>query len=315
MIVEMQKALWRCPVFVIFLMSISSCSREVTTPQFDGNRSFGYLVRQVAFGPRVPGSYASKECRNYYYNFFHDLGIEVDSQAFEFTDPYTANQVPLVNVIAMVDGTNANELGILFMAHYDSRPRTDFPSVPELANQPVTGANDGASGVAILMEMASLLSRNKPPRNVEFVFVDGEDWGQTGENDYYLLGSREFARRGIRDKYEFAIVIDMVGDSDQQIYREVFSQDFYTDINDMVWKTAKELGVTTFVDSTVHMVLDDHVSLATSGVPAIDLIDFDYRYWHTDSDLVSKCSAMSLENVGKVLMHICFNPSIWPKKK
>ncbi|HEX2897851.1 MAG TPA: M28 family peptidase [candidate division Zixibacteria bacterium] len=316
MIAKMKSIFFRVCILSLSGSVISSCSEEVKSiPEFNPPRAFEYLMKQVEFGPRVPGTEAWKNCRAYYVEHFKSLGLKVDSQAFEFLDPFSARQIPLVNVIAKIEGESSKELGILLMAHYDSRPRTDFPSNPEMANQPISGANDGASGAAVLMEMANHLSQNKPPYNIELVLVDGEDWGETGDNDYYLLGSREFARGGIRNKYQFAIVIDLVGDSDQQIYREVFSQDFHPELNNLVWNTARELGVTTFIDSTVHMVLDDHASLATSGVPAIDIIDFDYKYWHTDSDLVGKCSAQSLGNVGKVLLHICYNPSIWPKKK
>jgi hypothetical protein len=315
MIVKMKLYGLRWMLKLTVLILFCSCGENDNTPQFDSSRSFEYLVKQVEFGPRVPGTEAWRSCRNYYVEHFRKLGITVDSQAFQFTDPYSGRQIPLVNVIARVEGEDREALGILLMAHYDTRPRTDFPSSPEIANQPIAGANDGASGAAVLMELANLLASARPPKNIELVLVDGEDWGKTGDNDYYLLGSKEFARRGVRNKFQFGLVIDLIGDSDQQIYREVFSQTFHPDLNDMIWNSAYELGVKSFVDSTVHTVLDDHVSLATSGLPAVNIIDFNYRYWHTDSDLVEKCSPASLENVGKILAHICYNPSIWPKKK
>ncbi len=295
---------------------MSSCiDKKSVQPKFEGERAYQYLVKQVEFGPRVPGTESSRECRNYYYEYFKNLGVPADSQASEFTDPYSGRSIPLVNVIARIEGIDSNQPGILLMAHYDTRPRTDFPGAPELADRPITGANDGASGVAVLMELTNLLVQTKPPQNVDVALVDGEDWGETGDTDYYLLGSKEFARQGVRGNYRFAIVIDMVGDSSQQLYRESFSQRFYKDLNDMIWKTAGELGVATFIDSTVHMVLDDHISLAASGIPAVVIIDFDYPFWHTDRDTIDKCSPQSLENVGKVLTHICYNPDKWPKKK
>ena len=284
-------------------------------PEFHGDRAFEYLRRQVEFGPRVPGTEPWRNCRNYYNEYFSALGVTIDSQAFVFTDPYSGTVIPLVNIIARIEGSDPEKLGIILMAHYDSRPRTDFPSKPELAHQPISGANDGASGVAVLMELAGLLRQFQPPQNIDLVIVDGEDWGELGDNNFYLLGSKEFARKGVRDKYRFGIVIDMVGDSNQQFYREEFSQKYYPDLNDMIWNTAKQLGVPTFVDSTVHTVLDDHISLATGGVPAVDIIDFDYPFWHTDMDTFDKCSPKSLANVGKVLTYICYNPDIWPKKK
>jgi Zn-dependent M28 family amino/carboxypeptidase len=315
MIVKMY-SMRRSVLLVTFGVSlIVSCSENHDAPEFNGERAFEYLKKQVEFGPRVPGTEPSRNCRNYFYEHFSALGITVDSQAFDFPDPYSGKVIPLVNVITRIEGTDSEKPGIILMAHYDSRPRTDFPGNPAMADQPIPGANDGASGVAVLLELAGLLKQVNPPRNIDLVLVDGEDWGEQGDDDFYLLGSREFARSGVRDKYHFGIVIDMVGDSNQQFYREVFSQDFYPELNDMIWSTAKQLGVATFVDSTVHTVLDDHISLATGGVPAVDIIDFDYPFWHTDMDTVDKCSSKSLENVGKVLAHICYNPDIWPKKK
>jgi len=294
---------------------IVSCAENQPAPEFNGDRAFEYLVKQVEFGPRVPGTEPWRNCRNYYYEYFSALGVTIDSQVFEFTDPYSGTVIPLVNIIAHRQGSKPEELGIILMAHYDSRPRTDFPSNPELAHQPISGANDGASGAAVLMELAAVLKQNQPPQNIDLVLVDGEDWGKRGDNDFYLLGSKEFARRGVRDKYRFGIVIDMVGDSNQQFYREDFSQEYFPELNNMIWSTAKQLGISTFVDSTVHKVLDDHMSLAAGGVPTVDIIDFDYPFWHSDMDTSDKCSPKSLANVGRVLAHICYNPDIWPQKK
>lgn len=312
----MHKTFFATLLIVAGLVSLSACNNaETIISQFDSDRAFDILVKQVEFGPRVPGSESSKNCRNYFYEYFGELGIIADSQAFKFLDPYSKDSIPLVNVLAKIPGTNTKENGIVLLAHYDSRPRTDYPKDKKLAENPIAGANDGASGVAVLLELAKNLSEEPPPYNVELVLLDGEDWGKIGQNDYYLLGSKEFARRGIRGKYRFAIVIDMIGDSGQQIYRELFSESFHKDLNDMIWGTAAKLGITTFIDSTMHTVLDDHVSLATSGVPAVDLIDFDYPFWHTEFDTPDKCSPQSLANVGRILSHICYNPSIWPKKK
>ncbi len=311
----MKKVLRRWTVWGMAGLVIGSCADKIgSMAPFDGNRAFQYLIKQIEFGPRVPGTASWRECRNYYYEHFKKLGVPIDSQAFEFTDPYSGRSIPLVNVMARIEGLDSLEPGILLMAHYDTRPRTDFPGAPDLADRPITGANDGASGAAVLMELTNVLTQTKPPQNVDLALVDGEDWGESGDNEFYLLGSQEFARRGVRGKYRFAIVIDMVGDSGQQFYRESFSQTYHQVLNDMIWNTAKELGVTTFRDSTGHMVLDDHISLATSGVPAVVIIDFDYPFWHTDQDTIDKCSPESLENVGKVLTHICYHPELWPKK-
>lgn len=289
-------------------------SPQVATPVFDGDLAYQHLIHQVEFTPRVPGSEASARCRNYVYDFFDSLGLSVDSQMFTFLDPYSGQDIPMVNVIAHCNPQLDASQRIVLMAHYDSRPRTDYAFDTLLIDEPIDGANDGASGVAVLLELARLLSIQPPSVGVDLVLVDGEDWGKSGDSQYYLLGSREFARRGIRDRYQFGIVIDMIGDRDQQVYREAFSERYNKPLNDLVWETAQRLGVTTFIDSVHYTVMDDHLPLQASGVPSIVLIDFDYPEWHTEFDTPDKCSAQSLSNVGRILVDIVYKPENWPRK-
>ncbi len=296
---------------VVFL----GCTTTVAPPPpFDGERAMGYLEKQVAFGPRVPGSEPWRECRDWYYEFFTDLDLAVDSQVFDFLDPYSKKTLPLVNVIGRVESLDPDADRILLMAHWDTRPRTDFATDSSLLEEPIQGANDGASGVAVLMELANLMAQQPPPCHVDLVLADGEDWGKPGDLDYYLLGSREFGRRGIRETYRFGIVIDMIGDRDQQVYREGYSEQYMKPLNDMIFASAARLGITTFRDSVKYFVHDDHLSINASGVPAVDLIDFDYPYWHTEFDTPDKCSAEALSNVGRILLDVLYNPSLWPKK-
>ncbi len=302
-------------IVLLMLIQYVSCSTaEINPPKFNGERAFEYLKQQVAFGPRVPGSEASGKCRDYFYNYFVNNNIGIDSQQFTYPDPYSGNNIEMVNVIASINSDYEPSNRIVLMAHYDCRPRTDFAFDSLLKDNPIDGANDGASGVAVLMELANLFKESTPPCGIDLVLVDGEDWGKVGDLENYLLGSREFARRGIRDKYRFAIIVDMVGEKDQRFYREVYSERFFKPLNDMVWKTAADLGVISFIDSVKYTVADDHLPLQSAGVPAIDIIDIDYPEWHTEFDTPDKCSAQSLENVGRVLAKIIYNPSLWPKK-
>lgn len=164
------------------------------------------------------------------------------------------------------------------------------------------------------MELGNLMAERPPRCNLDLVLVDGEDWGRAGDNEYYLLGSRHFAASGIRDRYRFGIVVDMVGDANQEIFRDEFSQKFVTKLNDFVWSTARKLNLSTFQDTTRHAMIDDHLSLNVGGVPAVLIIDFDYPYWHTEYDRPDRCSAESLENVGRLLAQIVYMSS-WPKLK
>ncbi len=295
------------------LVALLACSTgDRTAPAFDAERAYQHLVSQVAFGPRVPGSEAAAQCRDYFYRFFDTLGLVIDSQVFMYRDPYSGDTIRMVNVIARVDGGEADN-HILLMAHYDCRPRTDYASDTALRDEPIDGANDGASGTAVLLELARLCAQSAPPTNVDLVLVDGEDWGKAGDHENYMLGSREFVRRGVHGRYRFGIVVDLVGDRDQQIYREGYSEKFYKCINDMIWSTAARLGIPTFIDSVKHTVQDDHLSLMSAGIPAANIIDFDYRYWHTEFDTPDKCSPEALANVGRVVTEITYKPSLWPK--
>lgn len=307
-------------IFIISLLlssiNISCESAHVVPPEFDGQRAYEILEKQVSFGPRVSGSIASSQCRNYFYSYFDQLNLPVDSQAFIFFDPYSQSNINMVNVIASYKSESAdNQPGIVLLAHYDSRPRADHSLNKDKINEPIAGANDGASGVAVLLELARLVQEKKPEINIDFVLVDGEDWGKSGDLIYYMLGSKEFARHGIRGKYRFGIVLDMIGDADLTIYRERISEEHAKKLNDVVFNTAKELNVTSFRDSVKYSIQDDHLSLITAGVPSIDLIDFDYKYWHTEQDTPDKCSPKSLEDVGKVIAEIIYNKSLWQQIK
>jgi hypothetical protein len=296
-------------------MIIGGCSNDMEPPEFDGNRAYQYLVDQVEFGPRVPGTEAWAECRHYLYEHFANLGLDVDSQAFSFTDPYTGVDTPLVNIIVRYRGDSSDDKAALLLAHWDSRPRTDFHSDPSLREtEPIDGANDGASGVAVLMELGNMLSAVPPQSNVDMILADGEDWGKVGDPEYYSIGSHHFARQGIRGKYHFGIVIDMVGDKNQHFFREEISERFSKEVNDMVWEAAQRLGVTTFRDTVLHRVTDDHLPLNIGGVRTIDIIDFNYPYWHTEFDTPDKCSPESLANVGSVLAEIIYKPSLWLRR-
>jgi Zn-dependent M28 family amino/carboxypeptidase len=294
-------------------LAVGCASTDRATPEFDANRAFAYLHDQVAFGPRVPGSPASAACRDYFVKHFQKAGLTVDSQKVYFRDPYSGASIPLVNVIARHPGSAKDPDRILLAAHYDSRPRTDNAVDIARKSEPIAGANDGASGVAILLELANLFEKNSPETAVDLVLLDGEDWGRASDLDYYSLGAKALAQSGLRDRYRFAIVLDMVGDADQQIYREVYSEQFQKPINDMIWGAAKTLQIATFFDTTRHAVIDDHLPLNVGGVPTVDIIDFDYPYWHTENDTPDKCSAQALGNVGRVITYIAYNRSIWPK--
>jgi glutaminyl-peptide cyclotransferase len=195
---------------------------------------------------------------------------------------------------------------LILCAHWDTRPFADKDSNPENRSQPILGANDGASGVALLLEIASLLPTKKPKWGVDIVFFDGEDYGSEGRYDMYCLGSQFFSKNLGDYHPEFGILLDLIGDENLEIYREGYSDRHAKHIVDLIWSKAKELNSVSFRDSIKHWVLDDHLPLIGVGIPCVDLIDLDYPYWHTLEDTPDKCSPRSLKEVGEVILKILY---------
>ena len=189
----------------------------------------------------------------------------------------------------------------------DTRPWADNDPNPAHHQTPILGANDGASGVAVLLEIAAHLKNNPPPVGVDIVLFDGEDSGTSGDNASWCKGSDYFAKHlFFSQKYSAAILLDMIGDADLEIPVEQHSKLYAPQIVSRVWNLAERLGIHQFTKKEGMAVIDDHVPLLRAGIPAIDLIDFDYPYWHTIEDTPDKCSAESLEAVGSVLMEFIY---------
>ncbi|HSQ76477.1 MAG TPA: M28 family peptidase [Bacteroidota bacterium] len=279
------------------------------TPVFDGERAFSYLLKQTSFGPRNPNSKGHAACRGYLAETLRRAADDVRLQEFA-ADGYDGETLRLTNIIAAFRPELKTR--ILLCAHWDTRPRADRDEHPQLREQPILGANDAASGVAILLELAALMKSNPPPVGVDIVLFDGEDYGKEQDHHLYLIGSRYFARHKQPDYVpRFGILLDMVGDTFLELPREMHSVRSAPDVVSMVWSAARELGVTQFVDADGEEILDDHVPLNEAGIKTIDIIDFNYpddshRYWHTHQDIPENCSSESLHAVGTVLTHVVY---------
>ncbi|MHC1740942.1 MAG: M28 family peptidase [Anaerolineaceae bacterium] len=283
-------------ILLVFLVSwlISSCQPIVATSklpevpkEFDSERAYQDVINQIQFGPRVPGSLAHQSAVEYIQNELTKAGWQVEIQNTTYQNH------PVENILAKRDNSKNP---IIIGAHYDSRLVADQDSNPSLRSQPVPGANDGASGVAVLLEIARVLPENE--QNIWLVCFDSEDQGQIQGWDW-LLGSTVFVD-SLTITPQAAIIIDMIGDADLNIYREKSSNKTLTD---QIWQTADGLGYANqFVNEDKYSMLDDHTPFLNKGIPAIDIIDFDYPYWHTTSDTSDKVSAASLEIVGKTLL-------------
>ncbi|MBI3945099.1 MAG: M28 family peptidase [Armatimonadetes bacterium] len=275
----------------------------VDAPEFDGERAMQWLRRQVEIGPRVPGTETHREARRV---LAAALGPGTREQEFTYLAPHTV--VQMVNLIARFGPEESDR--ILLCAHWDTRPFADQDPDPANRSKPVPGANDGASGVAVLLEMARLFRAAPPPVGVTVVLFDGEDWGRTLETMF--IGSRYFAEHPVGGPFRYGILLDMVGDADLQIYRERHSQDRAPAVVDRVWRAAEELGIEHFRPSVRHTIEDDHIPLLQRGIPVIDVIDFDYPYWHTVEDTPDKCSARSLKLVGDVVRRVAYTAARAP---
>jgi hypothetical protein len=274
-------------------------------PKVDADRAFGYLTKICDIGPRISGSQGMQRQQALIAEHFAKLKAQVRFQSFDAPHPQTRAPVRMNNIIVSWD-REAQER-VLVACHYDTRPHADRDPNPQLAQRGAfLGANDGASGVALLMEMGHHLREIKPTYGVDFVFFDGEELVYNPTDDYFL-GSEHFAA-DYRDnppayKYVYGVLVDMIGDKDLQLYYERNSLLYAPELCRSIWKTARQLSVGEFIARTKHEVRDDHLALnEIANIPACDIIDFNYEYWHTTKDVPAACSGASLAKVARVLL-------------
>jgi Zn-dependent M28 family amino/carboxypeptidase len=282
-----------------------SCSER---PRFDSERAFGDLESICSFGPRIADTEPHLEAGKYIYKSLKETTDKCRIQRFSVYDSVFNVNRNMFNIIASYYPDSKKR--IMLCAHWDSRPVSDKDTVAGNYYLPVLGANDGASGVAVLLEMARILKDHKPPVGVDIVLFDGEDYGSDEWSSGWFIGSTYFAAQMGGYRPRLALLIDMVGDKDLQIHREAISEAYAPDLNDYIWQVASELESTVFINSVKDTVSDDHVPLLSRGIKTIDIIDFDYPYWHTQQDTPDKCSAESLGEVGRVLVAAIFDERI-----
>jgi glutaminyl-peptide cyclotransferase len=270
---------------------------------FDGAKAYEHLKQLCAIGPRPSGSPGMETQQKLLAEHFRKLGGQVEFQRFRVRHPQDDSWVPMANIIVRWQPQKANR--ILLCAHYDTLP---LPLMdPENPAGRFVGANDNASGVAILMELARDMPKLESKYGVDFLLLDGEEF-IFNERDPMFLGAEYFAQGYVKDRshrrYRWGVLLDMVGDADLDLHQERNSA-WWRDTRPLVgeiWATAARLGVREFVAKPLHEVNDDHVILHNVGqIPCIDVIDFDYLPWHTQGDTPDKCSPLSLGKVGWVI--------------
>lgn len=255
--------------------------------EFDGGAAYQHVLAQTALGPRPTGSAANRQTAEYLIAQLQQFGWTVETQDF------TYQNVGARNIIARAGSGPVAIVG----AHYDTRRRADNDPDPARRDQPVLGGNDGASGAAVLLELARSLDKPKLTHEVWLTFFDAEDNGRL-DGWEFIVGSSYMAN-SLSVKPEMVVVVDMIGDADQQIYQERNST---PELVNRIWAIAADLGYSAwFLPSPKWAMTDDHTPFLRQGIPAADLIDFDYPYWHTTQDTADKVAPASLERVGRVL--------------
>jgi len=253
---------------------------------FNGEKAFRDVEYQLSLGPRIPGTIGHELILNWMESELEAVNWRVERQELEIKGK------TVINLIA----SRGEGDYILLGAHYDTRIYADHDEDPTMRHEPVPGANDGASGVAVLLELGRILPADLPIA-IKLVFFDAEDNGGIDDWDW-ILGSRAFVRE-LNEKPSAAIIVDMIGDADLEVYYEHNSD---ITLMEQIWQQARKLGYEDiFIPEFRHSMLDDHTPFIEAGIPAVDMIDFNYPYWHTTSDTLDKVSPESLKAVGDTL--------------
>ena len=280
---------------------------RVERPPFNGVRAFQDLERQVAFGPRIPGSAGHAQQLEWLETQLRALADTVFLDPFEHVTG-EGHELTLTNVIARFGPADGSRL--LLLTHWDTRPKADQSSEAADRELPVIGANDGASGTAILLELARMFNEQPPPGGVELLFSDGEDYGPSTSDMF--LGARHYvAGIGSENPPAYGILLDMVGDADPSFPIEAYSMEGAGQVVQRVWGIAADLGYRRYfpMDQTSR-VIDEHIQFIDAGIPVADIIDFDYGrgngFWHTPRDLPENTSAQTLFMVGDVVAEVVY---------
>jgi glutaminyl-peptide cyclotransferase len=297
-------------------------AKKVTIPAFNADSAYIFVSTQVSFGPRIPNTDAHEKTGNYLVDQFKKRGAIVTEQRFSGTT-YSNQKLSLRNIIASFYPEKKKR--ILLAAHWDTRPFADKD--PEKPNSTFDGANDGASGVGVLLEVARLLSKDSCQNaGIDIILFDGEDWGEPGEqerdnplpknlSDWWCLGSQHWSKNKHQSNYtaSYGILLDMVGGKNAQFAKEGYSVEYAPGIVDKVWQTASRLGYShIFLQEKTGFITDDHRFVNELGkIPMIDIISYDPawgfgEFHHTRNDNMEIISKETLHVVGTTLLHVVY---------
>ena len=293
----------------------------VNVPAFDADSAYLYTKKQVDFGPRVPNTKGHVACGNYLASQLEAFGAKVTNQYADLI-AYDGTLLKARNIIGSYKPENKKRIALF--AHWDTRPWADNDPDEKNHHTPILGANDGASGAGVLLEMARLIQQQQPELGIDLIFLDAEDYGAPqfykGEHkeEYWCLGSQYWAKNPHVTNYNarFGILLDMVGGKNPTFYREYYSEDFAPEVNKKVWKAAKRLGYgNIFIDEKGGATTDDHLFInRLARIKTIDIIPsdpegkFDFTpTWHTVDDYMDNIDKSTLKAVGQTVLEVIYN--------
>ena len=291
--------------------------KKVRVPRFERDSAYAYLETQVNFGPRVPNTEEHRQCKEWLVSQFKQFGAKVIEQDFQAT-AYTGTVLNSTNIIAQYNPKATKR--VLLAAHWDSRPFADSPLSEGPRNEAILGADDGGSGVAVLLEVARLLNETPIEMGVDIVLFDAEDYGDSDTHtpDSYALGSQYWSRNvhlSGQQSPKYGILLDMVGSKNARFPKEYYSTQFAPRIVNKVWKLAQNMGYGNhFVDAASGAIADDHYYVNTiAQIPMIDIINRQPdtqtgfgKYWHTHNDNMDVIDKRTLRAVGQVVLAVIY---------
>ena len=289
---------------LFLIWSISSDSSVEFSDQFDGKRALKHIENQVEFGPRILSNpEVKKQTLDYIEKHLTPLATRITRQSFSI------NGLEGVNLWATFvrNQKNGNQNRLMLGAHWDTRPISEKERDHNKQSQPTLGANDGASGVAVLLELARIFALNPPPIIVDLIFFDLEDMGNI-DGLKFAIGSDQFVKKNSFYRPSGGVILDMVCDKNLEIPKELYSKSKAKNLMDRIWRIAEKQNAEAFLKKDGTFISDDHLPFLKVGIPVVDLIHYPFpEYWHTTRDTLDKCSSDSLEAVGKVVASLVYD--------
>ena len=322
-------------LYILFAAAMISCSqtpssssakvesqpvKQQNVPAFDADSAWVFVENQVKFGPRVPNSEAHVACGNYLTSELKRFGAQVYEQEATLT-AYNGTQLKAKNIIGSYNPENSKR--VLLFAHWDSRPYADHDKDPANHKKPIDGADDGASGVGVLLEMARQFSIKSPAIGIDIIFFDAEDYGtpefvKEYKENTWCLGAQFWAKNPHVKGYkaDFGILLDMVGAKNASFFKEATSMRYAPQVVEEVWSTARDLGYGKFfINAEGGAITDDHQYVILGrNIPCIDIIYTDPEsdngfgpHWHTQNDTMDNIDRETLKAVGQTVLQVVYN--------